>query len=274
MVMPEGMILTFFNSEELLMPTPTVINQWRYSDAINRRSWDNRYFFDDFSTMPVYAGNTGTGLPTGTAGDLNTLQTGFSNFQWNVIGTQTLLTPTWSSTAGINLAQDQTAAEGMELSAGFSTLTDFQYTVGTDNAFFLKGQFKTDDVSGCNPLIIGFRKLAAFNATLSNYTDFVSIGLVGTADPNTIKIQTQLATGGVTTTDTTQTLADNTLVTFEINVSSAGVVTYKINGSAPTVTAAFTFASGTIVVQFVRLVQAADIAPNVNCNYLECGFQS
>ena len=256
------------------MPTPTVINQWRYSDAINRRYWDNQYFFDNFSTMPVYAGNTGSGLPTGTAGDLNSLQTGFSNFQWNVIGTQTLVAPSWSSTLGLNLAQDATASDGMELSAGFSSTTRFQYTVGTDNAFFLKGQFKANDASGCNPLIIGFRKLAAFDATLSNYTDFVSIGVVGTANPNTIKIQTQLASGGVTTTDTTQTLADNTLITFEIDVSSTGVVTYKINGSAPTATAAFTFAAGTIVVPFVRFTQAADVSENVNCNYLECGFQS
>jgi hypothetical protein len=63
--------------------------------------------------------------------------------------------------------------------------------------------------SGVNPLIIGLRKAQAFNATLSTYTDFVSIGVVGTANPNTIKLQTQIATGGVVTTDTTQTWADN-----------------------------------------------------------------
>ena len=29
------------------MPTPTVIAQYRYSDSINRRYWDNKYFFDE-----------------------------------------------------------------------------------------------------------------------------------------------------------------------------------------------------------------------------------
>ena len=256
------------------MPTPTVIKQYQYSDSINRRYWDNRYFFDNFVTAPVVSGVTTPGAPTGTAGDLNALITGYSQFQWNVIGTQTILAPTLDA-FGLNLVQDAAAAgDGLELSTGVSSLNPFQYTIGTDAAFFLRGQFKVQDASGTNPLIIGFRKLAAFDATLANYTDFASIGIVGTANPNTIKIQTQIATGGVVATDTTQTFADGATVMFEIYVSSTGVVTYKINGAAPTVTAAYTFANGTIVVPFVRFVQAADLTTQASCNYLECGFQS
>lgn len=256
------------------MPTPTVINQYPYFSSINRRYWDNRYFFDNFSTMPTYQGNTGTGLPTGTAGDLNNLHTGYTQLQWNVLGTQTIVAPTWDSTFGLNLVQDATTGDGMELSLGFSAIAPFQYTVGTDAAFFLRGQFKVQDASGTNPLIIGFRKLAAFNATLASYTDFASLGIVGTADPNAIKIQTQIATGGVVATDTTQTFADGATVMFEIYVSSTGVVTYKINGAAPTVTAAYTFANGTILVPFVRFAQATDLTTLAGINYIEGGFQS
>lgn len=255
------------------MPTPTVIKQFQYSDSINRRYWDNRYFFDNFVTAPVVSGVTTPGAPTGTAGNLNALMTGFSQLQWNVIGTQTILAPTLDA-FGLNLAQDATAGDGLELHTGVSALNPFQYTIGTDAAFYIRGQFKVNDASGANPLIIGFRKLAAFDATLANYTDFASIGIVGTANPNTIQIQTQIATGGVVATNTTQTVADAATVMFELYVSSTGVVTYKINGSAPTVTAAYTFANGTVVIPFARFVQAADVAEQASTNYLEWGFQS
>lgn len=255
------------------MPTPTVINQWRYSDAISRRYWDTQYFFDNFATAPVYSGITTPGAPTGTAGNLNSLITGNSEFQWNVIGTQTILAPTLDA-FGLNLVQDVTASDGIELGTGNTSLNAFQYTIGTSAAFSLKGQFKVEDASGTGTLIIGFRKLDAFNATLANYTDFATIGIQGTLNPNKIQIQTQIATGGVTTTDTTQTAADASTTMFEVKVSSTGVVTYAINGAAPTVTAAYTFANGTIVVPFVRFVQAADLTTQASCNYLECGFQS
>ena len=35
------------------MPTPSVIKQYQYSDAINRRYWDQNYWFDNFSVNPV-----------------------------------------------------------------------------------------------------------------------------------------------------------------------------------------------------------------------------
>ena len=254
------------------MPTPTVINQWRWSDAIPREIWDGKYFFDNFNQQPVTA-KVGGGAATGTAGDNNVLFTNKNAFEWNVIGTQTILAPSLD-TFGLNLVQDNTASDGIELSQGVTSLSPASFIIGTDAAFFMKVTFKVEDASGTNPLIIGFRKAAAFNATLSSYTDFVSIGIVGTSNPNLIKIQTQIGSGGVVATDTTQTWADAAVHTLEIMVSATGVVTYQIDDAAPTVTAAYTFTSGLTVVPFVRFVEAADVTTYASTNYYEVGYQS
>ena len=254
------------------MPTPTVINQYQFSQAINRRYWDNRYSFDNFLVNPVTS-KVGGGAATGTAGDNNVLFTAFGQYEWNVIGTQTILAPSLDA-FGLNLVQDATNGDGLELSMGQTALSPVAFTVGSDAAFFLQAVFKVQDASGTNPLIIGFRKVQAFDATLSNYTDFVSIGIVGTANPNTVKLQTQINTAGVVTTDTTQTAADGATIQFKIKVSAAGVVTYEYNYAAPTVVAAFTFTSGNVVIPFVRFTNAADVTTQASCNYLECGFQS
>ncbi len=252
------------------MPTPTVINKYRYSDVINRRQWDNRYYFDNFIVNPVTSA-VGGGAATGVAGDNNVLYTQNEAYEWNVIGTQTILAPKLD-TFGLNLVQDNTAGDGIELCAGQTALSPLAFTVNQDPAFFFQCEFKVQDVSGANPLIIGFRKAQAFDATLSNYTDFAAIGIVGTAAK--IQTETQLASGGVITTDTTQTATDGAILVLRINVDSTGVVTYQLNGSTPTVVAAFTFAVNTIVIPFIRFVEAADITTQASINYFECGFQS
>jgi hypothetical protein len=252
------------------MPTPTVINNYQYSASINRRYWDNNYWFDNFQVQPATSKVAG-GAATGTAGDNNVLFSQFGQYEWYVIGTQTILAPSLD-TFGLNLVQDNTAADGIELCMGVQSISPCAFTVGAQAAFFMTAQFKVQDVTGCNPLIIGFRKVAAFNATLSSYTDFATIGIVGTAGK--IQLQTQLATGGVTTTDTTQTAVDGAVMQLSVKVDAAGAVTYQYNWAAPTVVAAFSFAANTVVIPFIRFTEAADITTQASCNYLEVGFQS
>lgn len=253
------------------MPTPSVIKQFQYSDSINRRYWDQKYWFDNFTVNPITSA-VGGGAATGSAGDNNALYTQFGAYEWNVIGTQTILAPKLD-TFGLNLVQDAAvAADGLELCMGQTALSPMAFTVNSDAAFFVQAVFKVQDVTGANPLILGFRKVQAFDATLANYSDFVSIGIVGVAAK--IQLQTQLNTGGVTTTDTTQTVSDGVVFQLKIKVSSTGVVTYELNYGAPTVVAAFTFDSGDVVIPFIRFTEAADLTTQAAINYLECGFQS
>jgi hypothetical protein len=254
------------------MPTPTVINKYQYKDSISRSLWDNKYFFDDFQTNPISA-KVGGGAATGVAGDNDVLATSKGFYEYFIIGTQTTLAPVLDS-YGLNMAMTGTDGQGIELCLGVTALSPARFIIGTDAAFFFKAQFKMQDVSGCNPLIIGFRKVAAFDATLANYTDFVSVGVVGTASPNTIYIQTQKATAGVVQTDTTQTIADGVAVNFTVKVSAAGVVTYLVNDAAPTVTAAYTFTTALSVIPFLRFTEASDESTYASCNYFEIGYQA
>ena len=252
------------------MPTPSVIKQYNYSDSINRRYWDQDYWFDNFTVNPVTSA-VGGGAATGVAGDNNVLFTQFGQYEWNVIGTQTILAPKLD-TFGLNLVQDNTAADGIELCVGQTILSPCAFTINQDAAFFVQAVFKVQDVSGINPLILGLRKAQAFDATLANYTDFAAIGIVGTAAK--IQTETQLNTGGVVTTDSTQTATDGSIIQFKIKVSSTGVVTYEYNYAQPTVVAAFQFDSGDVVIPFIRSVEAADITTQASINYFEMGFQS
>lgn len=252
------------------MPTPTVINTYHFSDAINRRSWDQKYLFDNFAVNPM-SSKLGGGAPSGAAGDTNILYTAFGQYEQTVIGTQTVLAPSIDS-FGLNLAQSATASSGSEITAGQTALSNFAFTVGEQAAFFLQSVFQIATAAGCNPLLIGFRKIQAFSASLASYTDFASIGIVGTAGH--VQTQTQLASGGLVATDTTNIATDGSTVEFRINVSSTGVVTYQYNYQPPTVVAAFTFNSGDIVIPFVRFTEGATPTIQASCNYLECGFQS
>lgn len=252
------------------MPTPTVINQWRWSDALNRRYWDQTYFQDNFKFQPISA-KVGGGAATGVAGDNNVLYTKFNAWEWNVIGTQTILAPS-NDAFGLNLVQDVVSGDGIEIGMGKTALTPASYIIGTSPAFFMECEFKVATVTGVNPLIIGFRKVQAFDATLANYTDFVAIGIVGTGGK--YQLQTQISTLGVTTTDTTQTGTNAATFRLKISVSAAGVVTYQINDAAPTVVAAYTFTSGLQVVPFIRCVQSATTSTQASIDYFAMGSQS
>lgn len=255
------------------MPTPSQIKQWEYSDVINRRMWDGKYVFENFSTDPVVSSATGLSGPTGTADDTNSLITLNSQFRWNVIGTQVQVAPALDSAGfGLNLVQTNTDGQGMEMLIGNPLYSPMSFLIGTDAAFFIQARFKVATVAGVDPLIIGFRKAAAYDATLANYADFAAIGLVGGAGK--IQTQTQKATAGVVTTDTTETGTDATVFQIKVMVSSTGVVTYQLNYEEPTVVAAYTFTDALTVVPFIRMVVNATTSASASTNYLECGFQS
>lgn len=258
------------------MPTPTVIKQYQYSDSINRRVWDGTYWEDNFMVQPISA-KVGGGAATGTAGDNNVLYTANGEYEYFVIGTQTTLAPAMDTTnGGLNLVATATSGQGFEFNWGQTTFSPRAFTIGSSPAFFMQAKFIVQDVSGINPLIIGFRKAQAFDATLANYTDFASIGIIGTANPNTIQTSTQLNTGGVVTTNTTQTIADGVAFQLALYVSAAGVVTYQYNYNTPTVVAAtaMTFDTGDVVIPFIRATVAADVTTFATMQFCNGGAQS
>lgn len=254
------------------MPTPTVINQFRFSDAISRNYWD-KYFFENWPSNPV-ATKVGGGASSGTAGDTNVLMTRDNVWEYNIKGTQTITAPSITNiSAGINalnIGMDQTDNDGVELCSGILSGNRMAFLTGTDNAFFCRVRLKIADVSGTDDCAIGFREAETYQANIDDYTDMAVLNVIS----GDIYIETILNNGATTSTDTTQNWADGETHELKVLVSSAGVVTYQIDGAAPTVTATYTFTTGLYVVPFIFFLHSADVAGAVEILEWECGYQS
>lgn len=230
------------------------------------------YAYESFQQEPSTSKLLG-GAASGTTGDRNLAAFPRNNFEWHVKGTQTILTPVMTA-VGWDIGQDQTASDGIEITQGILSRCPYAFTVGTDPAFRIRVKIKVEDASGANPLIIGFRKAEAYQAVHTNYADYAAIGIVGTANPNTIQLLTETGGGGTTTTNTTQTWADGATKVLSVLVSAAGVVTYQLDGAAPTVVAAYTFTNALVVVPFLYFLHAADVAGVVEVIEWEVGHQT
>jgi hypothetical protein len=230
---------------------------------------DSNQINEYYDTSPVCVAKVGAGAATGTGGDENLCMLNNSMWEYHVLGTQTIIAPT-VGTYGLNIVQDEVENDGVEHCLGITSFTKGTFTVGTDAAFFARMKFYIDDVSGTDDCAFGFRKVSAYQANLDDYTDMAVLNVIS----GNINIETILNDGTTTTTDTTDDWADTEIHELEVRVSASGVVTYKIDGLAPTTTAAFTFDDAEVVVPFIYLLAAAD--PEVAAVELiefECGLQ-
>jgi hypothetical protein len=227
-----------------------------------------RYEFDR-APRPIIAKSNGLGASTGTAGDENLYMWPGLILEQHILGTQTILF-CGMTTTGLDIgSMDQTANDGMELCPGISSDHDQRFVVGTDAAFYAEAKIKVADVSGTDDLAFGFRKVEAYQANIDDYDEMAVLNVIS----GDINIETILNGGTTTTTDTTDNLADAGTVSLKVLVSAAGVVTYQIDGAAPTATAAFTFDDGEVVVPFLYFLQDTDIAGTVELIHWECGHQ-
>jgi hypothetical protein len=158
----------------------------------------------------------------------------------------------------------------VEISQGITATSRSAFTVGTHDAF-IRVKLNVADVSGSDDCAVGFRKAEAYQAAIDNYDEMAALNLIS----GTINIETILNNGATTTTSTTDTVADGVDVELEVRVDNGGVVSYVIDGAAPTTTAAFTFDDGEVIVPFLYFLHATDVAGVVLLKEWECGtFQS
>jgi len=254
------------------MPTPTVISQYQYKDAISRNIWDQNYQYENWKTVPITAAKAG-GATSGTA--VNMLYTPNITLEYDPLGTQTILAPVVVSVSegisALNINMDQTEDDGIELCPGILNSNKMAFKIGDSAAFFFRVRFSIADVSGTDDCAIGFRKVEAYQANIDDYADMAVLNVIS----GDIKIETIVGGAATTTTDTTDNWADAATHELKVLVSNAGVVTYKIDNAAPTVTAAFTFTDNLYVVPFFYFLNAAaPVAGAVNVLEWECGFQS
>lgn len=232
-------------------------------------------FYTEFRTEPITSKRLG-GAVTGSAGNRNLMLIAGEGiksypaiqFEYVVIGTQTILAPSLTAN-GLDINMDQTSGDGIEIHAGVTARNPQCFIVGTDPAFGLRVKVTPEDVSGFNPLMIGFRKVEAFQADWNDYDELVGIGIHGTAGD--IKIVKILNNAATSTTDTTQDATDATELDLAVWVSSAGVTTFTIAGAAPTATVAHTFDNGEVVMPFLLLTNAADVGGTCEVSLWDCG---
>lgn len=226
------------------------------------------------SQSPILQSILTTGAaPSGATGDVNLMcMQGGDIMQQFIIGAgQTIIAPRMD-TNGLLVSLDLTATEGAEYNWGMTANSKHAYTIGTSPAFNFTMRYRVADVTGAEPVSIGFRKQEANQATYTTYTDYAMIGLNNAVNPATIIIEDRLNSGVAVQTNTTDAWVDGGTHTLSITVSSAGVVSYTIDGVAPTATHAFTFDNGDVVSPFFHFVHGAAAPGAIEWVSMSCGL--
>ena len=228
------------------------------------------------SQSPILQSALTTGAaPTGATGDTNLMymQDGCLMEQFILGAGQTIIAPRMA-TDGLNIALDQTDNEGAIYNFGPRAASKHSYVIGTDAAFFMEARFTVADVTGCEPLYIGFRKVEANATDFNTYTDRAFIGLDNVVSAGNVVLNTEIGSAGSVTTNTTDAWADAASHVIKVLVSAAGVVTYEIDGVAPSATAAYTFTNALVVMPEIFFLNGADVAGNIELETLKIGFQA
>lgn len=229
-----------------------------------------------FNQSPVCQSNATTGVaPTGSNGDVNLVacQDGLLLEQF-IIGTQTIIAPRMSAN-GLSIELDQTDNEGAEYNFGAArSNSKHAFTVGTDAAFFVEAEIYVEDMSGCEPLILGFRKSAANNADYTTYTDFYGAGLNNGTSATEVSLFSQLNSGGVTVQASGDNWGgDGTTCVLKVLVSASGVCSVEIDGSAASTPLAQTFDSADVVVPFIHFLHDTTSPGEIALVSFKCGYQ-
>ena len=124
--------------------------------------------------------------------------------------------------------------------------------VGTDAAFQACWTVYVEDVSGSDATYCGWREATAAPVAAGSYADFGAVGHIagqyGTLDE-----------GGATDSGS-DAIADTETDIWCVYVGATGVVTYTVDGAAPTTPGAQTLTDGLLVVPFCNLLHDADKA--------------
>ena len=222
---------------------------------------------EDFKSAPVMSAVAGGAAATTGA---SLMLMGNNTFITTPVATQSLIAPLIAAT-GLDVAGDQADDDGREIDfsgCGAAIVPSKCYKVGA-GAFYGKLKFSLADVSGTDLCMFGFRKSAAHNADATAYTDMAVLNVVSGA----ISVSTNLNSAGISTTDTTDDWADTETHELEVYVSNAGVATFKIDGAAPTVTAAVTLDTGDTFIPFFQFLQAVNLCDTMILINLEVGLE-
>jgi hypothetical protein len=203
----------------------------------------DRYVFDNFRGPFLNFEEDSTDAVVTDAG-INTVVTSTGNlFQYRLeqafAGTPPQIQP---GTYGALIVLDAADNDGLTLDLGYGAAGAVDarsrgvFTVGTDEAFFVRVKLMVADVSDADQIFVGFVVGGhPVDGLLDTYTDYAGLNI----DNGDIKVETRLNSGTAGAVDTTQNVIDHAsstdnAVTLEVRVSAGGVCTFLVNGAAPT----------------------------------------
>lgn len=248
-----------------------------------------RFVHEDFKGMlDAHATTTPFSDPTGTAGDVNTLNTGSNTFQYHIVGTQDIVGP-MRVDAGMDFSLDLTNNDGIEITlanedpantciSDTAGATRGTFVVGTDPPFYFAFKVLVTDVDGTDNLTMGFRKAEVYQADAADYDEAAAIMLNG----GNIYVA-NILNSTATNTDTTDDWADGATKTILVICDSDGTLSqdgtvgkcyYNVDGAVPTTEPAsrFKFDTGEIVIPFVYLRHDTNVAESTVARLWQSGF--
>lgn len=239
----------------------------------------NRYCFEQFMTEPLCFKKQSLTAPGGTSLDECIVDTGRYRFEYVFLGDHTdVLVPRLASDGGYNWAFDsQTLDRGVEINFGSLKTGHPRTFTPSSEDWFARALVYTNNASGLD-LMFGARKVAAYAATLTEYSDVIGIRSLGdsSSTTGTFTFISNLNNGGSTDyTSTTPTttitpLEDDTAVELEIR-SRGGVAEFYVNGVRHN-GLMYTFDSGDVFSPVLRAIQTTDLATQVKTLGFECGL--
>lgn len=223
----------------------------------------------------------------GNDADVNYFLAGGETFEMSCAAANTALTPT-RTTNGLVVPIDATNNEGVEITQGLlgSAISAFksQFVIGTDPAFYFSLKYRVTTVADYDVLQVGFRgkastgpedycAVAAMDTPAELITCYDTLAGVNN-QAGTLHGLTRLAGGtGVDTTLST-TWADTNTKTVTVKVSSAGVVTAAVDGTALSDFVSVTLTSGITVIPYVQVCRAQNgTLGTLQLQRWTCGYQ-
>ena len=220
----------------------------------------NENIDDDFSSALVVSNfdNADGTIYTGAATEVLGMHSGRAAYEMHVAAAASpaVIAP-HQSADGLEL-KPVAAADALEITNGITAQSRAAHVLGsllaTDSKeIYFSAKIKIDDITDVTELAVGLRTAVAYQTAVNSYDTYATFNIGGAADGR-IDIETELNGAGLATTDTTEAdWADGETKTLEIRVNNAGVVTFKIDGATPTVSAPFTFDSTDTIIPFLFL---------------------
>ena len=241
-------------------------NNWKTIPFVNDGSQFTRECFE----VPPIACIKSTGaVPVGATGEEDLLKFERNMFEMHILGAGQTITVPVLEADGLNIALDETADEGCEISQGILARSRAAFVVGTHACYF-KCKFELEDVSEVDEIAVGFRKAEDYQAALDDYDEMAAFNVIS----GDIKTETILNNDTTTTTDTTDNWGDGETHTLEVQVDIEGTVSYLIDGMEPTAVAAsdFVFDSGEVIVPFFHKLHKNSAACYVYLKEWEVGL--